>query len=170
MNHLPQTIYPSSPQPRTTNPLIYSPNKHIWKTWQKKDIHYNPILHGGTHCARDRFFWLLLEHQGSWEIEIFRGGLKFIQVFELQKVVSKTLCLVSSGPFVCNLSEIWKRFLPNQCPNSHNKSWIYWLFTVFCFNYINNWLRIYKLYLCKQFQIIFGKTGAIICLFYIICR
>ena len=28
---------------------------------------FNPILHGGTHCARGRFFCLLWEHQGSWE-------------------------------------------------------------------------------------------------------
>ena len=28
--------------------------------------------------------------------------------------------------------------IPDQCPNSPDKGWIYWLFTVFCFKYNND--------------------------------
>ena len=57
---------------------------------------------------------------------------------------------------------LWSLYLsyliPVQCPNSPNKSWIYWLFTVFCFKYNNDWLRIHKFYQCKQFRMILVHT------------
>ena len=48
-------------------------------------------------------------------------------------------------------SEKW--CLPDQCPNSPPKSFIY------CLKDNSDRLRIHKLHQCKQFQMIFGKQG-----------
>ena len=118
---------------------------------------FNPIGHWGVHCARDRFFCLLLEHQGSWGNEIFREFLKFIKVFGLKFFFSKNLYLGVVFHLFASSLKSKKWCLPYECPNSPNKSWIYWLFFIFCSKYKNEWLRRHKLYQCKQFQLMFGK-------------
>ena len=115
----------------------------------------NPFYNEG-HCAHSRFFCLLWEHQVTWESEIFGEFLTFIKGFGLKKNFFFKLYLGGSDPFVHNWSlEYGKWCLPDQCPSSTNKSWIYCFFV--CFKYNNDWPRIHKLHQRKQFQMIFGK-------------
>ena len=65
----------------------------------------------GAHRIRGIFFFLLWEHQGSWESEIFREFLKFIKVFGLKKSFLKKY-LVSKALFVLKIF----KFL----------SWLFW--------------------------------------------
>ena len=125
---------------------------------------------GREHCARDRLFCLLWEHQEFWENEFFREFLKFIKVFELQiqilfqillQILLQKFCI--QGALIHLIapslkSEKW--CLPDQCLPTEVEFTVYLLF--FCFKYNNDWLRIHK-----QFQMIFG---AMLYLIYIICR